>query len=389
MIALSLIPIFAVAQSYPSPTYNTVNLNGATGYLQHSKLAVGIDNANNTVAGWGGLPLGGGAGNSVAIGQGALPLDTAGEFDTAVGQTTMRYYVGTGGNFGNVALGHGAMAGDDAAGVTMAASGNAALGTWAIQEIQTGNFNTCVGTVACAEVATGSENASVGYGSNMGCNLCTNNIAGITAASFNASLGAFSLLMNKENGQVAVGFSALKQNTTGTGSTAVGYQSQSASTVDLQNTSVGYNSMLVLNGGSYNASLGAFTLGSATTGSYNTVIGSLSGQKITTGFANTILGEGVAATNLTTGYDNILIGAAHAVDTAAGSTSDTINIGNVFLSTGINVPSNSISAVSGIFNAVGGYESNGTPGISVACTISVGTLLTFVSGIITANSGCS
>ena len=104
-----------------------------------------------------------------------------------------------------------------------------------------------------------------------------------TGATGAVNLGAFDLTVNgitvgKGAGtganNMAIGSSALANNTTGASNTAVG-------TSSLQSNTTGGN----------NTSIGADSLSSVTTGINNTAIGYVSGSSITTGSNNTILGN--------------------------------------------------------------------------------------------------
>lgn len=124
----------------------------------------------------------------------------------------------------------------------------------------------------------------------------------ITAQTITVGLGAGAVANN-----TAVGFEALKVNTTGDINTAFGYQTLKANTTGTQNVSIGVQSMLVNTTGSYNVSIGYLSLVTNTTGNHNVAIGVSSLNKNTTGARNTAIGFEASRSN-TTGTDNVSVG---------------------------------------------------------------------------------
>lgn len=72
---------------------------------------------------------------------------------------------------------------------------------------------------------------------------------------------------------LALGFEALRTNTSGSNNTASGYKTLSANTTGNGNTANGYGSLLSNTTGSYNTSIGTASLDLNLTGSYNTAVG--------------------------------------------------------------------------------------------------------------------
>lgn len=128
---------------------------------------------------------------------------------------------------------------------------------------------------------------------------------------------------------VAIGNFALGSTTAGTNNTAVGYRSLNKVTISSGNTGLGYLTLFNNNGGN-NTAVGSVALQGAAAGSTfieNTAVGqgALSSTSLT-GNSNTALGM-LAGSNLTTGSQNIVIGANLNLPQAASS--GQINIGNI------------------------------------------------------------
>jgi hypothetical protein len=107
----------------------------------------------------------------------------------------------------------------------------------------------------------------------------------------NVALGK-SALLNNTTGQgiVAVGVSALQANTTGINNVAVGRLSLINNTTGIQNTAVGKSALFENTIGSDNSAFGYETLVSNTIGCKNTAIGSEAGRIMQDGSNNTFVG---------------------------------------------------------------------------------------------------
>jgi len=109
---------------------------------------------------------------------------------------------------------------------------------------------------------------------------------------------------------VAVGFDAGNDITTGLQNVFVGALAGDALTTGTSNIAIGYAAMSTANGSeSRNVAIGQFALFAmdADGNNYNVAIGYDAGRAITTGVENTIVG-GLAGDSLTTGARNIAIG---------------------------------------------------------------------------------
>ncbi len=160
----------------------------------------------------------------------------------------------------------------------------------------------------------------------------------MTTATFNVGMGR-QVLNALVNGQfnTGIGDSALFNNASTTNTNPNG------------NTAVGAAAGFGASGATFNTCtlLGVRAGGGLSTGSTNTLVGANTGVLLTTGGANTIIGANVATTTLITGTNNILVGTSSSVDTTLTSTSNTINIGNIWTATGTNTPATAVSSISG------------------------------------------
>lgn len=106
----------------------------------------------------------------------------------------------------------------------------------------------------------------------------------------------------------AIGFSALRTNSSGTGNVAIGSGSMLSNTVGFGNISIGFNTLFSNSTGARNMGIGQQVLVNNSTGSDNVGIGHLSFSSVTTGTFNTGIGTNTAQ-GLTTGSFNTVIGA--------------------------------------------------------------------------------
>jgi hypothetical protein len=172
------------------------------------------------------------------------------------------------------------------------ASLNLAVGTNALGDDLSSNFNTAIGIRAMEHATSGSAfaNTAIGYQTMQG---DITNFGG----SFN----------------VAVGGGSMNSITTGTGNTAIGYGA--AGVVDGSgNTAVGYSAGTTL-----------------IHGSDDTLVGYNSGSLLTSGYGNILLGSARTANNLTSGFNNIGLGNNIFFQSATGNSQ--LNIGNILFGT--------------------------------------------------------
>lgn len=354
--------------------YSPVSAAGATTNKYNTIFGVGAGDAltniagtqGNTVFGYNALLSGLTTSQEDAFGKLALRDDIEGTFNTAVGSAAMRCFTGTGNKNGNVAVGHGAMAGDDTACATTpggypgTGGGNTALGAWSGQLFTTATANVLAGDSSGVDLTTGSNNVGIGFYA-----LCAPTTfattgqacAGVQQA---VGIGYHALRFNQVNATIGIGYEALGALTTGTLNVALGFQALSNETTGSASTALGYDALLsqALSAG-FNTAVGAnagkllttgtqdtyvganagltqtttngtTALGAAAltlaTGGGNTALGNHTGAAVTTGNTNTIIGSGVGSTTLTTGAGNILIGVDSSTDTDAPGSVNTLKL---------------------------------------------------------------
>jgi hypothetical protein len=273
-------------------------------------------------------------------------------------------------------------------------NGNTAEGFNALASLTSGQFNTALGWESQMDVTTASFNTGVGAGtldlttgrSNTatGAGALLLNGSGFrnTAAGshtllfndiglYNCAFGAFAMFNNTDGfSNNAVGDSALLSNVRGAQNTAIGDLALASNNIsgNLQgnfNTAVGAETAIANTDGDSINAVGAYALWNNTTGNFNQAMGVQALYSLTVGSANVAIGDSaldslagavqsfntvigdLAGANLTSGSDNIYIGATSggpAVETGA------IRIGDPLF-------------VSGCW--IGGIFGNLTPGVPV------------------------
>jgi hypothetical protein len=175
---------------------------------------------------------------------------------------------------------------------------NTAEGLNALFNVNTavGQFNTAVGFAALKFDTSGAHNTAVG-----GQALLNNN------GSFNTAIGENAMVFNTMGSMnMALGQGALANNTGGNDNTAMGFQALNQTTSSF-NTGVGFQAMQGATGGvGFNTALGYKALLS-TTANANVAVGDLALENLSSGFFNTAIGA-AAGINSTTGHNNIYIG---------------------------------------------------------------------------------
>jgi len=235
-------------------------------------------------------------------------------------------------------------------------SDNVAVGYTALRK-NTGNYNIAVGSRSMASNTTGEQNTAVGYNTLYNNTTASTNVAfGSEALFYNqtaqrlTAIGYRALYKKKETGDdntantaigykalhgpeaddtyitgeknVAVGSSALHENTTGGSNVAVGSSALHGnttgeknvavgslaleSTTGSSNVAIGYNTLKKTTKNGNNA-IGVSALENNTNGTYNIAIGKDALSQNTTGNYNTAVGYQALSAN-TTGSHNIAIG---------------------------------------------------------------------------------
>jgi trimeric autotransporter adhesin len=210
---------------------------------------------------------GSGAGNyNTAVGAYALGANTDGKSNTATGQNAL---AGNTTGYQNTASGVQALF-QNTTGYLNTAFGFYALNSNigpTTDNPTYGLYNAAVGANSLQFNTTGYQNTAVGN------NALKNNIAGFanTAVGFNALAGNTSALTGNDN-NTAFGANALYSNTIGKGNAAQGVNALYSNTTGIRNLGIGSNALYASNG-SYNIALGFDAGSNVTTGSNNIEIG--------------------------------------------------------------------------------------------------------------------
>jgi hypothetical protein len=188
-------------------------------------------------------------------------------------------------------------------------------------------------------------------------------------------LGDDALISNTGTDNVAVGNTALSNNTTGVNNTATGDDALTANITGFNNTGIGWHALDSNTIGVKNTGIGCDGLSGNTTGSNNTAVGTRAlvkntagnsnvamgiqaGENINGGSNNVVLGSN-AGRNLTNGSNNIDIG-----NPGFGGESNTIRIGQVGANTATFIAGISGTAVGGGVTVM--INSNGQLGTMVS-----------------------
>jgi hypothetical protein len=294
---------------------NNFNIN--TPLANSENIAYGVSVLTNLTTGFQNIAFGNwalaslttGYGN-LAIGQQVMQGSTTGVFNTGVGTAVMRYLDDTAApTTGNVALGHGAMGGDDWGYYALTGSGNTSLGSWSMQELTAGARNVAVGMNAGMNIQDGNDNVAIGFSTQV-CSFDAYNtrVPGGCSATANIAIGSNALQTNKATGNIGIGYFALNNNTTGDNNIGIGLNALKSTTTAQGNLAIGNLALQQMTSGGFNVGLGGYTLFAAGAKSYNVAIGWGSGQGMTTGNGNVAVGF-ASLNNTVTGANNTVIGA--------------------------------------------------------------------------------
>jgi hypothetical protein len=172
-------------------------------------------------------------------------------------------------------------------------AGNTAVGTQALFNDTTGNFNTAIGDAAMKLNTTGQQNVAIG----------------LDALVFN----------NTGNSNTAVGTNALFNNTTGGGNSANGIQVLFMNTTGSNNTAAGVAALQGNTTGNSNTAVGFLTLTASTTGDSNIALGNAAGSGVITASNVIAIGHPGADVSNTTWIGNVF-----GVTTVSGTTAPVI-----------------------------------------------------------------
>ena len=174
-------------------------------------------------------------------------------------------------------------------------------------------YNTELGRNAGHNIVSGAEG-----------NTYIGNSAGLSAATGGTADADYN---------TAVGYEALKSNSTGSRNTAVGTYSLYSNTTGHRNASFGFSSLESNTEGFQNSGFGSYTLQDNTTGNYNNAIGSNALQHNTEGDNNNAVGQGALSANIT-GSLNTAVGSSALSSNTAGSQNSAIGYSSLLNATG-------------------------------------------------------
>lgn len=162
------------------------------------------------------------------------------------------------------------------------ASGSATLGHLALTACQSAGINnTALGGQSLRYNTVGTANIAIGI------TALINNTTGIN----NTAIGAYSMYYNLNGAyNLALGQSALYTNVSGDSNTALGNQALALNTSGRQNLAIGLNALYANTTGFNNVGVGIFALRLNTTGTQNTALGVGAGFSNTTGSNSVYLG---------------------------------------------------------------------------------------------------
>ena len=174
-------------------------------------------------------------------------------------------------------------------------------------------YNTELGRNAGHNIVSGAEG-----------NTYIGNSAGLSAATGGTADADYN---------TAVGYEALKLNSTGSRNTAVGTYSLYSNTTGHRNASFGFSSLESNTEGFQNSGFGSYTLQDNTTGNYNNAVGSNALQHNTEGDNNNAMGQGALSANIT-GSLNTAVGSSALSSNTAGSQNSAIGYSSLLNATG-------------------------------------------------------
>lgn len=242
-------------------------------------------------------------------------------------------------------------------------------------------------------LSTPNSNLNTAVGRNAGANISTNQNTTFVGLSAGQQLGA-------GNSNTAMGSFAMGLTSTGSSENTAMGSGAMENVASNDNTGIGFDALLTVAGGSgRNTAVGAGADGNGT-GSDNTVMGFQAGENLSTGNLNIIIGDADQST-VTTGSSNIVI--SNSSTGIVATNSNQLDLGEVVLGVGLNVPSTSTITMPGS-EVVNGSQSSATYKTATNCSSSAspavcgsaaagsvaiaaaGTTLTVNTSAVTANS---
>jgi hypothetical protein len=206
---------------------------------------------------------------------------------------------------------------------------NVAFGVYALtSQTATGyTNNTALGWAALRYNTTGVNNCATGF------SALTSN----TTANNNSAFGTYALTGNTTGASnSSFGFQSLEANSTGAENSALGYRALQNTTTGYDNSALGVNALKTNTTGYNNSATGGNSLSANTTGYGNSACGYIALEANTTGYSNSALGTNALLRN-TTGNQNTGCGNATLYTATTGSNNSALGEEALFnLTTGSN-----------------------------------------------------
>lgn len=306
-------------------TNSTADYNTAIGYKSLYENSSGTDNVG---VGYLSLESNTSGSNNIALGSATLTKNTQGWYNVAIGYNALYHNsvaisniaIGNASLFYNTTSGYNIAIGYDALyrqsfenGGTPYEGNNIAIGKKALYNNQPldpaeSSANIAIGTEALYSNSRAKNNIALGYNAlyynqassrniAIGYEALYNNVGWGLGSDDNIAIGYQSLYNNNPttstNGDhnIAIGASALKDNTIGSNCTAIGLNALTSNTEGIENTALGYNALPANTDGDYNIAVGVNVLNALSHGYENTVVGcyTLNGS-VVNGVRNTAMG---------------------------------------------------------------------------------------------------
>ena len=257
-----------------------------------------------------GLVLEAGAQNNVLIGDDTGDAVTTGDHNTLIGcsaggdistasyNVNIGYLAGSGSNEASTVI----IGADAASASTGPGFGSVGIGYQCMRNAQLSAYrNVGIGYRTFLSLSTGDNNVAIGYNASYSTNTGDNIAIGAYCldgtdggSGKNVAIGAYAMTSNLTTGcfaNVALGYRAGNQITSGNDNVLIGYDAGDQITTGSDNVAIGYQALDNINTENYNVAIGHSALGGASSSNYSTAVGYRAGLLISTGSHNTILGS--------------------------------------------------------------------------------------------------
>ena len=232
-----------------------------------------------------------------------------------------------------------------------------------------GNYNVTIGKDAGTALTTGDGNVAVGFEA-----LKTEDANGKNLAIGYQALKT--LDVGSDGFNTVIGYQAGTSMTTGIVNTLIGHQAGDALTTGNNNVAIGHEALGAEIQGDQNVAVGVGALqaqsNSSDVNALNTALGYNAGVAVTTGASNTIVGSNVGS-SINTGYDNTFVGASAGASLTSGYSNTFIGKTAGQLMTG------HTNTVIGRYDGNQDGQDNRTANGSIIISDGTGTIRTFIN----------